>query len=424
MAALFLLIGSLVAAQATDADGADPAERVPQLVKQLGGDELASREAAEKSLLELGPDALAFLPIVDDSTAAELRERLGRVREQLERQRSEAFLAPSTVTLRAGSGMLLSRVLEQVQDQTGNSLVDVRGDQGQDVTDPRIKLTLDNVPFWQALDQILDSALLSVDPTLSDQAVALVARMEGTERTKRASYSGPFRFQPGTITAQRDLRSSTHTMRIEYEVAWEPRLLPVAIYQASSDLKATDEAGNSIAVADDGQQLEIPVSPGMTTTELPVLLTPPARKIEKLASLQGKLTALIPGGIETFRFAKVDAGKVEDVRKGAVIVGVDELKRNNDLWELRMHVRFDNAQGALESYRGWVYNNEAFLEDPDGNAIPPVGSETTAQSEGEVGMVYLFDLDQEPKRFAFVYRSPVVIVRVPVTFELKDLDLP
>ena len=43
---------------------------------------------------------------------------------------------------------------------------------------------------------------------------------------------------------------------------------------------------------------------------------------------------------------------------------------------------------------------------------------------GHPGMAYLFDLDQEPKHFAFVYRSPVVIVSVPVTFELKDLELP
>jgi hypothetical protein len=320
--------------------------------------------------------------------------------------------------------MVLSRVLEQIQDQTGNSVLDLRGEDGGEVADPRIKVEFKDTPFWQALDDVLDQANLSVDTVSSDQAVALVARQGGPNRKQRSSYSGAFRFEPGAVTAQRDLRSDAHTLRVEYEVCWEPRLLPVAIYQAGGDITATDDSGQQVEVTDSEQQLEVPVNPGMTSAELPLLLSPPARKIEKLSSIKGKLTALIPGGIETFRFENVAAGKTPEIRKGAVVVGVDELQRNNDLWELRMHLRFDNAQGALESYRGWVFNNETFLEDKDGNAIPPIGSETIAQGENEVGIAYLFDLGEEPKGYSFVYRSPVAIVSVPVEFELKDLELP
>lgn len=405
-------------------DSGPLAEQVAALVKDLASDEKARREAAEKSLLELGPEALAVLPTSDPALPAERNERLDRVRTQLERQRAEDFVAPTTVTLRTPSGMVLSRVLEQIQDQTGNSVLDLRGEDGGPVADPRIQVDFNDTPFWQALDEVLDQANLQVDTVASDQAVALIARQGGPNRKQRSSYSGAFRFEPGALTAQRDLRSDAHTLRVEYQVGWEPRLLPVAIYQAGGDISATDDQGQAIPVADADQRLEVPVNPGMTSAELPLLLNPPTRKIEKVASIRGKLTALIPGGIETFRFEKVDAGKTPEIRKGALVVGVDELQRNNDLWELRMHLRFDNAQGALESYRGWVFNNETFLEDRDGNAIPPIGSETIAQGDNEVGIAYLFDLDEAPQGYSFVYRSPVAIVSVPVEFELKDLDLP
>lgn len=420
--ASWLLLAAIVLAPGDDA--APLAERVPALVKDLAADAKDQRDAAEKALLEIGPEALALLPGADPALPAERNERLARIRSQLERAQAEQFVAPTTVTLRTPSGMVLSRVLEQIQDQTGNSLLDLRGEDGGEVTDPRIKVDFQDTPFWQALDEVLDQASLAVDSVSSDQAVALVARQAGPTRKARAGYSGAFRFEPGAVTAQRDLKSDAHTLRVEYEVGWEPRLLPVAIYQAGADITALDDQGQPVAMTDTEQQLEVPVNPGMTSAELPLLLNPPARKIEKLSSIKGKLTALIPGGIETFKFEKVTKGKSAEIRKGAVVVGIDELQKNNDLWELRMHLRFDNAQGALDSYRGWVFNNETFLEDKDGNAIPPIGSETIAQGDNEVGIAYLFDLPESPEGYSFVYRSPVAIMSVPVEFELKDVELP
>ena len=55
-----------------------------------------------------------------------------------------------------------------------------------------------------------------------------------------------------------------------------------------------------------------------------------------------------------------------------------------------MTVRFDDAGDALASHRQWIFNNEAYLEGPDGKPIAYDSFETTAQGKNEVGMAYLF----------------------------------
>jgi hypothetical protein len=91
-----------------------------------------------------------------------------------------------------------------------------------------------------------------------------------------------------------------------------------------------------------------------------------------------------------------------------------------------MRVTFDKASNALESHRGWIYNNECFLLDPKKNRIDNVGVEATLTGDNEVGLSYKFDLGENvtPKGHAFIYRTAAAIIRVPVEFELKGIDLP
>jgi hypothetical protein len=89
-----------------------------------------------------------------------------------------------------------------------------------------------------------------------------------------------------------------------------------------------------------------------------------------------------------------------------------------------MVVRFDEAANALESHRGWIYNNQAFLLDADGNKVEHAGFETTRQTLNEVGLAFKFPLDKDLAQYRFVYQSPAAIVQMPVEFELKDIALP
>jgi hypothetical protein len=87
-------------------------------------------------------------------------------------------------------------------------------------------------------------------------------------------------------------------------------------------------------------------------------------------------------------------------------------------------VRFGEADKALESHRGWIHNNEAYLVDSQGERIDNYGSEAYRQDVNEIGVAYLFDREEGLKGCKLVYKTPVLIVKMPVEYELKDIELP
>ena len=86
---------------------------------------------------------------------------------------------------------------------------------------------------------------------------------------------------------------------------------------------------------------------------------------------------------------KSAAGKSQ--RRGGVEVAVDAVRKNNEIWEIHMRLRLDEDNHALESHRGWAFQNLSYLVDAKGETIDNAGLETTMQSENEVGVAYFFD---------------------------------
>jgi hypothetical protein len=133
---------------------------------------------------------------------------------------------------------------------------------------------------------------------------------------------------------------------------------------------------------------------------------------------------MIPGRTETFAFDNLlDARNVEKRTAGVTVI-LDRVRKNNELYEVRVVVRFDQAGAALESHRGWILNNEAYLEGPDGKPISQQGMRTFRQTPDEVGIAYLFVLDDPPSNHKFVYKTPGVIVATGFDYEIKGLKLP
>jgi hypothetical protein len=120
------------------------AAEVKRLVRQLDGKELAERQAAEEQLAALGPAALDLLPEITNRTTAETRERLGRIRDKLERAQAAAVAQPRRVTLTV-EDKPLSEVLAEIEKQTGNAFIDYRDQMQQPARDPSISVSLDYV---------------------------------------------------------------------------------------------------------------------------------------------------------------------------------------------------------------------------------------------------------------------------------------
>lgn len=426
-----LALGQVAEAPPTAADAAaEMKAKVAALIRQLDSDESAKRDAAEKDLIALGPDAVPLLPAINARTPAEIRIRLGRIRTALSKVEIEAATKPSQVTLTGE--MPVSKAFAEITRQTGNKLVDYRERFNQEIADPTIKVELDKVPFWQALDTVLDAAKLTLYNFDEEQgALAYTSRGgDAAPRLGRASYGGLFRLEPSRIEATRDLKSSAmHGVKLTADAIWEPRVRPIVLEVPLADVVAKDESGNAIAIDQTEGTLEVPVEGSNSAIEIELPLTAPPRSVKSVASLKGRITAVVLGKVETFEFAdidKIERAKAIELERGGATVVVESCHKNGDIYDVEMRVRFDRAANALESHRGWIYNNECYLLDPKGVRIENAGMEATLLANNEVGLSYKFDIGEnaKPAGHKFVYRTAAAIIKIPVDFELKSIDLP
>lgn len=429
MLASFVLITALVLAQPeAPAAGDELPAQVKALIRQLDANQQAQREAAEKELVALGPAVLSHLPVVNNRTPAELKNRLSRVRTALMKAAIEASVQPTFVTL---SGELpLSEALAAVSKQTGNAFIDYRDRFNQEgANDPKVKLDLKNAPFWSAVDTILDAAQFTLYG-FDDEPGALAYTARGDDNTAprlgRAAYGGLFRIEPTRVETARNFRAGNQTLKVTCEVSWEPRVRPIFLEQPRGELKAINEKEAEIAIDAGDESIETSVEGTNAAVELEFPLQAPDRGVRQIKSLKGKLIATILGRVESFEFVDLEKLKAAEQERGGVTVAVESCRKNGDIYDVEMRVRFDKAANALESHRSWIYNNECYLLDAKGNQIENAGLEATLLDVNEVGLSYKFDLGEEPSLAGckFIYKTPAAIIKTPVEFELKAIDLP
>lgn len=195
-------------------------------------------------------------------------------------------------------------------------------------------------------------------------------------------------------------------------------------------LSAIQASGSQGKIGVDGGEgePEVSVNHDATSVELQIPLDLPPRNVEKISSIKGKLNALVPGPAEEFRFSQLATAnpataKPIEQQRAAVTVTVDSARKNNDVWEISMRVKFADPGTALDSHRSWIFDNEAYLEDAKGHRIDSGGYEQTKQTKDEIGMKYLFDADSLQGQ-TFVYKTPLAILEIPIEYEIRDLTLP
>ncbi len=424
MLGVLALMGGMLLGQAGAAADEGLGLEVRRLVRQLDAPQLARREEAEQELIRLGPKVLDLLPQSPDRMSAEVAQRIGRIRQRLQRLMAESAGQASRVTLQGK--IPLPEILSKIEEQTGNKIVfrgRPVGPEGQG-DGPALDVDFDNTPFWEALDQVLQQAGLAVYPFGEEKAVSIVPRPPSASPAGRIGYSGPFRFEPVSILAVRDLRSGTASLRLTLEVSWEPRLAPVSLQQPMADVQAVDENGKALTVDVKGAAPEVPVLPGLSAVTLEIPFELPSREVKSIARLQGKLTALLPGKVEEFRFGDLEEAEQVEKRVAGVTVVLEQVRKNRAVWEIRLGVRFDEAGDALESHRTWIYDNEVYLEAADGESVEWATFETTRQMEDEIGAAYYFAVDGPLSGYTLVYKTPALILSKEIEYEIGSIELP
>jgi hypothetical protein len=414
MAAFLLVLSSMTVVQAEAPDAA----RVKRLIWLLDDEQLANRQAAEKELVAMGTEVLSLLPPLTTQTSPEVKERLSRITRILQTQLAEQFAEGARVTLRGQ--MPLAEAFAALEEQTGNRAF------GFELCNMDVQVDWKDLTYWQAVDDLLDQAKLTVEPFGSHpNAVDLASRTEDQiPRRAQAVYRGPFRLEPQFVRSMRDLqRPTSGSLQLRTAITWEPRIAPISFSLPLSSIQAVDNQGRSVPVTRPGARLNFPVefSVGEAAFDIPFAL--PARDAKCIAKLQGTLLANVPGRTARFEFAELDSADGQQQRQAGVTVTLVDAGKNEDLYELRVRVHIDNAGDALASHRGWIYKNDAYLIKDDRRS-ESIGSELKAQATDSFAMAYYFALDDELSNYRFIYETPALVVEVKLPFEMKDIALP
>jgi hypothetical protein len=408
------------------------ATKVGGLVKQLDAARLADRDAAEKALVALGPEALDVLPRGEAKLSAEVKQRLTRVRRQLEVAFSKTAAKASLITMAEGE-YRLSQVLAELAKQSGNPLVDGRSKTaaGSVPADPAIRVRFQKTPFWQALDTALDAAVVSLDvrdahAEVPLQLVVVDRSKSDRPRSNSAVYRGPLRFAVVDTDVKRGTDGAEDLLRIVLETAWEPRLKPIAFKLAARDVAVVDDQRRTLrAVSEDAQWATSSVGgQGAMRLTLPFVLPTDAKSV----SLKGTVSALLAGANVAFRFDGLGkspaAVGVATQKMGDATVRLESFRRVSNRWIARTRVIYDNPLEAVQSHYDWLYASRASLAE-EKSRREPVDVDATAAEDGVLG-TYLFNTkdSDKPGEISLVYTTPAVILTAPFEFEFGGIEVP
>ncbi len=392
--------------------------RVRQLVRRLGLGSNNDRNQAERELIQLGPDALPYIPPPDRDMPAELKVRLQRVLAALERQAAESVW--NATRFRLSGKRTIAQWLKEIERQTGNRFV------AEELPTGPVEVQMEETDFWPGIDRLLDQWRLDIDVFGSEPGALSITRRLPTRLSRRnkTAYNGPIRVEAARVFLSRDLRqTAAPTARLEIEVAWEPRMKPIAIRFPLLDFFAVDENRKTVYESSSPDAVPTyPVRPGMCAVTLAVPFPAPPRTTKKWSRVGGVCELLIPGELAEFRFD--DLTKAATKKVAAAEVAYQGIRQNGDIWEVRLKLQYDEAFTGLDSHRGWVEDNPVYLIAPDGRKLEPLGLELTSQSRHSVGFAFLFDLTLDPSRYRLYYATPAKIMQREVSFDLTEIDLP
>ena len=395
-------------------------ESVAALQKQLDSDDESERDTAEKELIGMGVEILDYLRPADESSTSDYRQRLSKIRKSLEKASVNSVAQASKVSI--NGTFELEEVFRRIKNQTGNEIAVADGVETEKVT-----LALDDVDFWTMMQALNTTAKLDIDRYGSEKPnqLKLVPKPEGAKKKVAPSCVAKI-FQSEVTRIDSSVNLGDERLdftSINLLVRWEPRLTPISVDIPLSNVKIRDEFGEAVPVRNPDRVLYGTVQPQIPEVEFSLQIPRVDRQVENLKSLKAKIVAVIPGRAEQFRFEKLGELKVgHKLSKAGALVTYEGTQKNEELYGVKVSLSFDEENNALESHQGWVFNNEVYLQDRQGNREDSLTMETFRQDNEMVTVQYYFL--KEPGDRTLVYKTPATIIKMPVEIELQKIPLP
>lgn len=405
------------------------AARTAQTIRQLSSRQLEVRQAAEKSLVELGPEVLPLLPAPDLLGESSSREALRRVRKQLELALTRQAAEPSRLTLQGS--FTSSQLAADITRQTGNSVTFVRD--AADAPEPPLAVDWQARTFWEALRE-----LQSISPYRIDSAqtgTALVLRQKSAEAPEPLASlipSGPMAWDVVSID-QKPLEGSTNTLlRFHLFLRTEPRLDPLFVFldaadwQVNARLKSTTENPKvesaplqPLALWNPAARYELVAGRSHEGTTFTIDAILPAGMLASEYQLVGKARVHLGLVRQEFEFPLADLKPGKSLRRGGVTITIRSLSAlGASPATIGLSAAYDVGGPAFESHRAWVFHRQAWLKQGPTSPLEPFHDLTVTQATSGVTAAEFEFTSPFAKDDTFVYSAPLLLTDLAATLNI------
>lgn len=417
-------------------------DRVIQLLEKLNAVDEAQATAAEASLVKLGAKVLSLLPEPSGKPEYKTRDgRLKKIRASLE-SGTKTNPEASKITIQ-GEAVRLSEALKALQQQSGNTVVDLREQNGQETGNPSLNLQLKDAPFFVALDEIAKKAGLALNFYTAENAIGYLnaatemnpAMPQGDGGLSQpgglfVKYQDAFRVALTRVATARNFNAAgQHTANLQMELAWEPRLRPIMLKLRSDKVKAIDDKGRELAAATTGESMELAIRPENPIVDLNLNLAAPPRDASKIAKLELTTDLTIPLAKRSLTIAKINNQGKEN-ESGEASIRLMGFEAEPPVWKVTVELKLpggDKGGEKLESYRQANLTPQVFLIKPDAARLPLNGGFSTTQGSTPNRVIYelLFvDIPGKPEDHGLLIEIPGELKTIPVKWTFQDIPLP
>jgi hypothetical protein len=399
-----------------------------ELLRKLSDSDWHVRRQAQAQLVEGGQDAKPFiLDLVHRATDSEARKNALAAIAQIDENR---LLGPSYITLHVKDASPAT-VFAEISRQCFAPLPTVPDNLWQEEGFAKITLDVDRQPFWKVVPQICQKVGVDFRPY---QTGLRLMRAGGMQTGGVSIIQGPFLVIATQITYSRTRslvanRVDQAQFGMNLSVYAEPK---INVLRGSGSVQVdevTDDHGNSLLPRADGPRRNWSGFVGVGGWNLYAPLHYPEKNVgTKIVKFRGSTGFDVQ--TESQKIALPDIASLKQTTR--VIHGMQvtfqDMKKNNDTWQLRIHVAQPDLGGA--DWQQFIDGVQSRMQVLDTEGIPlDHRGMSTSSNNAAIDLTLDFGrstrpdgrLSGEPSRVS--WEVPTKTRRMSVPIELKDIPL-
>lgn len=402
---------------------------IDRLTQQLGHDEAAKRQQAERRLLEIGEPARLALIRLAESGDAEVRTRAKAILASLDRaSMRRKWLGPAWTVTMPEREILLGDLATLLKDQ-----IPVPVQVPASVAGSRIRVGAQETPVWEFFDQVCRThGKLSIPLDRPEGAFALV---EGKPSRTPTVYTGPFRIWLERATIEE--RSSWKGSRLVLGVGWQPNAHPLNQNYVPGDSfeirEMTDETGKKLSIEktrEPGGSFTLDRTRSGALRGYVTLAVPPAA-VRRWSRIAGVVKMDFPAVIDNIEFKAPGQSIEKSVKAGGYTIRLGAVGRVDKGVTAEIHCSRSWGDEEAEKPRSRVGLRTRLrpelitVRGADGKSVPfesrstSHSSSSTSESADVKGF---FALEGQPEVLTVPFISESFELEVP--FEFRDVDVP